>query len=146
VGRCGSTTATSEVGRITLISLAGPALNLLFAVVLAVPFMLGLTDAAHFYFWAALAFFAFLQLTAALLNLLPVPGLDGANALRPWLSPEVRRGFDAVAPYGMLLLFVVVWNPAVNGWFFRAVDAIAGAMGVPPLLYGIGWHLFRFWS
>ena len=91
-------------GRFSLISLAGPGVNVLFAILLAMPFALGLDNLAHLEFWAALAFLAFLQLTASVLNLVPIPGVDGGNALRPWLSHDWQRGFDAVAPYGMLLL------------------------------------------
>ena len=39
-----------------------------------------------------MAFLAFLQLTACVLNLLPVPGLDGGNLIQPWLSPQWQRG------------------------------------------------------
>ena len=46
----------------------------------------------HEVFWSAVAFLAFLQLTAVVLNLMPIPGVDGGNAVRPWLSPQCRRG------------------------------------------------------
>ena len=42
-----------------------------------------------------MAFSGFLQVTAAVLNLLPVPGLDGYGALEPHLSPDTQR---ALAP------------------------------------------------
>ena len=77
--------------RNSLISLAGPAANVVFLIVLVVPFVAGADTGAHPTFWAAVAFFAFLQLTAAVLNLLPVPGLDGGNALRPWLKDSAAK-------------------------------------------------------
>ena len=40
----------------------------------------------HRVFWAGMAFLGFLQVTAVLLNLLPIPGLDGYGALEPHLS------------------------------------------------------------
>ena len=42
-----------------------------------------LYDPGHKVFWAGMAFLGFLQITGALLNLLPVPGLDGYGALEP---------------------------------------------------------------
>lgn len=78
----------------TLVSLAGPAVNLVFAVVLLALTRL-LYDPAHSVFWAGVAFLGFLQVTAFLLNMLPIPGLDGYGALEPHLSPQTQR---AVAP------------------------------------------------
>ncbi|MEN3307931.1 MAG: hypothetical protein V7603_4133 [Micromonosporaceae bacterium] len=130
----------------SLISLAGPGMNVAFALLLIAPFALGADTGSHIEFWAGLAFLAFLQVTASVLNLMPVPGVDGGNALRPWLPYEWRRGFDFVAPWGLLLFIALLWNPTLNSLFFRLVDAIAGGLGLPLDLYGYGWNLFRFWS
>ena len=42
-------------------------------------------------FWGGVAFLGFLQVTAVMLNLLPIPGLDGYSALEPHLSPDTQR-------------------------------------------------------
>jgi Zn-dependent protease len=131
--------------RYTLISLAGPITNVVFALVLITPFWLASDFYAHQEFWAGLAFLAFLQVTASVLNLVPVPGMDGGNALRPWLSYEWRRGFDYVAPWGMLVFILLLWNPNLKRWFFSLVRSIASGLGLPLYLYGYGWDLFRFW-
>src|SRR5262245_25164117 len=57
----------------SLISLAGPATNVLFTLALVVPITLASDTEAHHTFWVALAFLAFLQLTASILNLVPIP-------------------------------------------------------------------------
>ncbi|MDG4832283.1 site-2 protease family protein [Solwaraspora sp. WMMD1047] len=132
--------------RHTLVSLAGPATNVAFTLLLVLPFAIGVQVSAHPPFWAGVALLAFLQLTASVLNLLPVPGLDGGNMLAPWLSPQWRRGYDLLAPFGFLLLFALLWNPRVGGWFFAAVFAVADAIGLPPALYSAGLDLIRFWS
>lgn len=131
--------------RYTLISLAGPVTNVIFALALIAPFWVASDLYAHAEFWGGLAFLAFLQVTASVLNLVPVPGMDGGNALRPWLSYEARRGFDYVAPWGMLVFILLLWNPTLNHWFFSLVDSIAGGFGLPLDFYGYGWSLFRFW-
>ena len=129
----------------TLISLAGPAVNVLFTLALVAPLAFGVDVYGHFEFWAAWAFLAWLQLTASVLNLLPVPGVDGGNALRPWLSYDWRRGFDAVAPYGMLIFLLLLWQPRVNVIFFTIVDDIGRLIGIPVGLADQGRGLFMFW-
>jgi Zn-dependent protease len=131
--------------RHTLVSAAGPATNVLFTLALVVPFAVGVDVGAHRPFWAALALLAFLQLTASLLNLLPVPGLDGGNMIEPWLSPQWRRGYDLMAPFGFLVLFALLWNRRTGGWFFDAVFATGDLIGLPPGLYVAGFDLIRFW-
>ncbi|MFI5933257.1 site-2 protease family protein [Actinoplanes sp. NPDC051494] len=142
----------------SLISAAGPATNVVFALLLAAPFAFGAGDGALVYsaggitlgphgeFWLALGALAFLQVTASLLNFLPVPGLDGGNALRPWLSAPYQRAYDLFAPYGFLLLFVLLWQSSVNVYFFNAVDWLSTAIGVPTDLGQIGLSYMRFWS
>ncbi len=72
----------------TGVSLAGPAMNLLLAVLLCVPFWLGLIDMR---FAPALAFLIELQLSAVLFNLIPIPPLDGFRALSPWLPSKTSE-------------------------------------------------------
>ncbi len=128
----------------SLISLAGPALNVLFTLVLVLPFAFG-AGGTHGEFWSAVALLGFLQLTASVLNLLPVPGLDGGNAVRPWLSYDWRRGFDAVAPYGMFLFIALLWNRTINDWFFSLVFWIGDAIGLPREMWVVGFHYLQFW-
>ncbi|MEV0397935.1 site-2 protease family protein [Polymorphospora rubra] len=130
----------------SLVSLAGPATNVVFALVLVVPFAVGVDVGARLEFWAGVALLAFLQLTASVLNLMPVPGLDGGNIIQPWLSPKWRRGYDIMAPFGFLLLFGLLWNPTVNSWFFGGVFAVGDLIGLPQALYAEGLRLIRFWS
>jgi Zn-dependent protease len=130
----------------SLVSLAGPATNVVFTLVLVIPFAVGVDVAAHEEFWAGVALLAFLQLTASLLNLLPVPGLDGGNMIQPWLPPQWRRGYDLMAPYGFILLFALLWNPRISGWFFGAVEGVGDLLGLPFWLYATGMDLIRFWQ
>ncbi|MDG4814596.1 site-2 protease family protein [Micromonospora sp. WMMD956] len=131
--------------RHTLVSLAGPATNVLFTLVLVAVLRVGF-GGGSVEFWAGLALLAFLQLTASVLNLLPVPGLDGGNMIQPWLNPQWRRMYDLFAPFGFILLFALLWNPRLGGWFFDAVFAVANLLGLPPWLYAAGLDLIRFWQ
>jgi Zn-dependent protease len=145
----------------SLISAAGPLTNVVFALVLAVPFLAGwgpqievnqfgqyqlVGTADHLEFWAALALLAFLQVTASVLNFLPVPGLDGGNIIHPWLSAQYQRAYNLFAPYGFILLFALLWQSRINGWFFSVVYWLAEPIGVPRALSAVGFELMRFWS
>jgi Zn-dependent protease len=129
----------------SLVSLAGPAANLVLAVALLAAIML-LFDPFHGVFWSALAFLAFLQITALLLNLLPIPGLDGYAALEPYLSPETRRAVEPAKQFGFLILIVLLITPVINEWFFSFVYSFFTLSGVPARLASIGGQLTRFWS
>ncbi|MFC3500545.1 site-2 protease family protein [Micromonospora krabiensis] len=131
--------------RHSLVSLAGPATNVLFTLLLVLALRVGTGTGGSIEFWAGVALLAFLQLTASLLNLLPVPGLDGGNMIQPWLNPQWRRMYDLFAPYGFILLFALLWNPRISGWFFGAVFAVGDALGLPSWLYATGFDLIRFW-
>jgi Zn-dependent protease len=129
----------------SLISAVGPAANLVFLVLLLVPFTVGLDTAEHLVFWAAMAFLAFLQLTAVVLNLMPIPGIDGGNILRPWLSPNGGKLFDQIAPFGMLILFGLLFEPHVNAIFWAFVREASDLIGIPRALAAEGLDMIQFW-
>ncbi|MFB9462562.1 site-2 protease family protein [Streptomyces cinereospinus] len=131
--------------RHSLVSAAGPLTNVLFAAVCTAPFWLDALDGVPSDFRYALAFLALLQVTAAILNFLPVPGLDGYGVVEPWLSYGVRRQVEPLAPFGLLLVFALLWIPAVNGAFFGVVDAVLCGLGVGDLDTYCGYELYRFW-
>ncbi|GEB50133.1 MULTISPECIES: site-2 protease family protein [Streptomyces] len=130
----------------SLIAAAGPLTNVLFAVLLAAPFWLDAVDKVPVAFRCALAFLTLLQVTAALLNFLPVPGLDGFGIIEPWLPPRVRRQAEPFAPFGLLIVFGCLWIPQLNGVFWDGIDALLRAMGVTELETFLGQEYFRFWQ
>jgi Zn-dependent protease len=132
--------------RHSLISAAGPLTNVVFAFLLMLPFVLGKGDTWPIDFLAALAFLAMLQVTAAILNLLPIPGLDGYGIVEPWLSYNVRRQVEPYAQFGLLAVFGLLWVPSVGGAFFDAVDTVMGWLQVPDGYADFGYRLFRFWE
>ncbi|MFC1429768.1 site-2 protease family protein [Streptacidiphilus sp. N1-3] len=103
------------------VSAAGPAVNLAFALVLLL--LLGQVglDTTHVAFFEGLGYLALLQVMAGILNLVPMPGMDGYGIIEPWLSYANRRAFANIAPYGMMILFLLLWNPTINNWFFNTV-------------------------
>jgi Zn-dependent protease len=124
------------------VSFAGPTTNLLFAIGLTVPFAAGADIAAHPVFWGAVGYLAYFQLMATVLNFVPIPGVDGGNLVEPWLSPQWRRGFAHVAPYGMLLLIALLWTPAIARYFFMVIGLLADLLGLPAAAVNLGGSLF----
>lgn len=138
-------TSFMTAARRTIVSLAGPSANLILAVLLLAATRL-FFDPNHPVLWAGIAFLGFLQITAVLLNLLPIPGLDGYQALEPHLSPETQRAAAPFKQYGWLLLIVILVAPPLNQWFFGVVYWFFELSGVPWRLASAGGALTRFWS
>ncbi|MBF6362948.1 site-2 protease family protein [Nocardia farcinica] len=129
-----------------MISGAGPAVNAVCGVVLLLVVAVFGSTTGHAAFWYGLAFLGFLQITATLLNLLPIPGLDGYGILEPSLSYRTRRSLDQLKPLGMLLLFALILTPTVNRPFFDAIYTICELFGVPDVWVARGAGLVRFWT
>ncbi|MEU4316917.1 site-2 protease family protein [Nocardia sp. NPDC024068] len=129
-----------------LISVVGPAVNLLCAVLLLLVVRLFGSADHNPAFWFGLSFLAFLQVTATLLNLLPIPGLDGYGVVEPSLSYQTRRGLEQFKPFGMLILFALLFTPAINQVFFDTVYALYNLSGVPEQWSRYGSYLTRFWE
>ncbi|WP_406127431.1 site-2 protease family protein [Streptomyces sp. NBC_00989] len=129
----------------SLISAAGPLTNVLFAAVCTAPFWLHALDGVPADFQYALAFLALLQVTAAILNFLPVPGLDGYGVIEPWLSNDIKRQVEPFAPFGLLFVFALLWVPSINREFFDMIDAILRGLGVSDSATSYGYSLYQFW-
>ncbi|WOX09251.1 site-2 protease family protein [Streptomyces sp. N50] len=129
----------------SLISAAGPLTNVLFAAVCTAPFWLHALDGVPADFQYALAFLALLQVTAAILNFLPVPGLDGYGVIEPWLSNDIKRQVEPFAPFGLLFVFALLWVPSINREFFDMIDAILRGLGVSDWQTSNGYSLYQFW-
>ncbi|MGI9163009.1 MAG: site-2 protease family protein [Mycobacterium sp.] len=129
----------------TIVNLAGPFANLVLAVLLLAATRLFL-DPGHLAFWGAVAFLGFLQITALLLNLLPIPGLDGYGALEPHLSPATQRALAPARQFGFMILLLILIAPGPNRLFFSTVFWFFDLSGVPGALVTIGGQLTRFWA
>ncbi|WP_024790153.1 site-2 protease family protein [Lebetimonas sp. JH292] len=60
----------------------------------------------------------------AVFNLIPVPPLDGANALK-YLSLQfkiysIARFYNKIEPYGMIILLIILFTPIANYVFYPA--------------------------
>jgi Zn-dependent protease len=96
--------------------------------------------------YAALAFLAFLQLSGLVLNLLPIPGLDGWGIIERWLPREWREFGDKAAGIGPAMLFLAfLVVPGFSAMFWRLVNNLSQAIGLRSDFAYLGLHLFQFW-
>lgn len=128
--------------RHSLISLAGPFSNAVFAAGLA--YLIARVH-GHPVFVSATAFLCFLQVTATLLNLLPVPGLDGYGIVEPYLPRHWVAQGARISGWGLLIVMGLLWFPPVNRVFFDAVQHLTAALGVDSFAVYDGQVLFEFW-
>ena len=88
-----------------LTALAGPASNVLIAIVLSVLFHL---LSPFFLVQYILRYVIFLNLLLAFFNLIPVPPLDGSKVLGMFLTDEAYFKWTAQERKGMIYLFAII--------------------------------------
>ncbi|ESQ76618.1 site-2 protease family protein [Asticcacaulis sp. AC402] len=125
------------------IALAGPAATLVCAVLVYIV-ALSLAGLPEL-FQALMALFFFL-LMAFVLNMLPIPGLDGFAAISPYLPEYVRRAIPpragVVIMIGLLLLVFFFGYRII----MPIMLAITGFLGVDMTTVSSGLERFQFWK
>ncbi|MBI5932287.1 MAG: site-2 protease family protein [Chloroflexi bacterium] len=131
----------------SMVSLAGPTANLLMAIVLAVVLAFAPADALDKNSpWPGIAFLAFLQLSALVLNLIPLPPFDGYGILEPFLSDATRDKVNSMRLYITLFVFLALWNiPFVSQLLWGQVGNLAYMLSLPSDLIQAGYDRFLFW-
>ena len=129
-------------------SAAGPAMN--FVCLVAIGLILSAFEpgaSSPTPLTAALGLLGFLQATALLLNLLPVPGLDGFGILQAALPARARA---ALAPVSgvmvMVFLAVMILAPQFLAPLWDAALGLCQYLGIKSDLIAEGFGLFRFWA
>jgi Zn-dependent protease len=131
----------------SLVSLAGPLSNLVIGIVLTLVVRLVLTISnPPLELAAALSFLALLQILAFVLNILPIPGLDGWGAIEPYLSREAQQFGAQVRPWAPFVLFaLLIGVHDVNVVFFDIADWVFDHIGGSDLFSEVGQNNFLFW-
>jgi Zn-dependent protease len=128
----------------TAVSLVGPASNLVLGLVLALA--LRFAPVSREGVWPALCFLVFLQISAMVLNLIPVPPFDGFGAIEPYLPERLRLGVAQVSNLLPWVVFFLLWYvPEVYNAFWTIVVSLTHALYVPLDLVELGLRDFRFW-
>jgi Zn-dependent protease len=100
-----------------LVAAAGPAANVVLAIVGAIGMRLTAwtpDDIANVHVSAPLALLSVtvleLNLLLAIFNMIPVPPLDGGNVLAGVLPDRAADVFDAIRPYGFIILYALIFT------------------------------------
>jgi len=98
-----------------LSSLAGPVSNLLLALLGLVLFILlatsNLVTSSSLATFIMILFYHFIIINVllALVNIIPIPPLDGSRILRYFLPWDMKASLDRIEPYGFIIILLLFW-------------------------------------
>ena len=105
-----------------LVSLAGPLSNLILAILVAIPFRLGLLSFSNTLVSQVLLNFILFNLILAIFNLIPLSPLDGGKILGQLLPNNLQAGFARIEQYGPIILMALLFIlPMIGFDFFGAI-------------------------
>ena len=121
------------------ISLGGPAANMVTAIVLAlllhvvVFFLEGSPAGQVSNFFGApvfliLRFGVRINVVLAIFNLIPVPPLDGSSILAGMLPRDLAMQYEKLAPYGFIILLLLIFTGAVGYIILPPISFIEGLL------------------
>jgi Zn-dependent protease len=138
---------------LSAVSAAGPAANVLVAILLAtiIQWIPGQNDTTQYFVgnkfndlaWlsgdarllASLALLTYFQVFVTILNLLPIPGLDGFGIIEPWLPRSIQAKSKSWGNYAFLILLGLLWFiPS-----FSRLISIASYVAIDRLNISIEW-------
>lgn len=126
-----------------LIGLAGPASNLLMAIVTAIPLKyLAATAFANTVFFEFIGVFFIVNISLFSLNILPFPPFDGSKIIGLFIPYRFRRQYDVFLEKGVLWVLVfIAFDQMILSWLigFSIINYVLNQIGTfLLLLVGLG--------
>jgi Zn-dependent protease len=113
------------------VSLAGVTYNFILAIISAniIPFFYPPNSIFEAFIFMFLFYMVVVNVILAVFNLIPIPPLDGANAIK-YLALHFKwegivRFYNKIEPYGMVILFVILLTP-IGDYLFLPARMIIG--------------------
>ncbi len=113
------------------VSIAGPAANFFLAVVFAVIFKFTPSVAQTSFLYPVtlmIQIMITINVGLAVFNLLPIPPLDGSHIVMGVLPFDMAREYSKIAPYGFIILLVLVFTRIVDFVIFPIIRTIVGLL------------------
>lgn len=113
-----------------LVSAAGPLTNLSIALVLTLILKIGGPAFAEALTWGIV-----INLVLAILNLMPIPPLDGSGIVASLLPNDSAAKYLKIAPYGMFIVIALIMSGFFR-WFVLPIISfiLANILGIKVLL------------
>jgi len=125
------------------VSASGPLASIFCVLFLSIPFRLNLSNSQS-PLWAAIGFLIMLNICGILLNLLPIPPLDGYGIIEPWLPRQTQIEFRKFSNYGIIALFFALsYYKPFNKLLWDSTFNICKSIGVSQELMYIGQESFK---
>jgi Zn-dependent protease len=129
----------------TAVSLAGPFSNAFLALILGLILQFGPVTSSGI--WPGLAFLGLVEISAVVLNLIPLPPFDGFGAIEPYLPMDLRVKLAETRGIVSWIVIILLWQvPAFGNAFWGLIFFLVRFVGVPLQLAGLGLDQFRFWQ
>lgn len=128
----------------SLLGLVPMAVSAAWAALLVVGFRMTENGLAGLPLRGALAYLLLMHVSALVLGVLPVPGLDGYALLEPWLPGTAQDRGTRLRLLGPALVAGAVWlSPGYDAYLDRLLHWLNG-WGVAPMFVDFGMSLVRF--
>lgn len=121
----------------SVVSLSGVVMNAAFALALAAVVASDVLTTRNVVLQSLLAYLLVIQVALIVLNLLPLPGLDGYGVIEPFLPRPVAEALNAVRPYGLVVLVALVLSGSLD-FVWDAGFTVGGWLGADSFLVGLG--------
>jgi Zn-dependent protease len=95
-------------------------------------------------FWSAIGMLAMLEIFGVLLNLVPIPGIDGYGIISPFLPEGVRMALAPLHQFTFIFLLLLFFTP-LGGVLREGVFNVCLAFNLDPRIAITGLGMFQFW-
>jgi Zn-dependent protease len=119
---------------VMIVAAAGPLSNIALALLVSIPFRLGLVSASSSILVPLLEFFILINLVLFFFNLIPIFPLDGEKVLTFFLPPAGQAFLAQIRPYGPILLAALVILSYRSGLNILEIVVHAPALAISSFL------------